>query len=76
MSSQVLDYHLSAYHPILAFPTPPFHALTLFVSAYNETGVNDPVGKYGPTGHKIANIRALPEGATPSEGCGENKTSF
>ena len=45
--------------PTLALPTPPGHARTLSVSAYNLTGLK-PSLKYGPTGERMANSLTCP----------------
>lgn len=66
------------YPPILYAPTPPAHALTNEGSASKETGLKDPVAKYGPTGPMMTKIIAFPGRDTPRDGCvrGEDKSSL
>ena len=54
-----------AYPPILLSPTPPSQALIYAGSAYNLTGTNVPLEKYGPTGDIITYSRAEPLLLTP-----------
>lgn len=54
--------------PILYEPTPPCHALTNEGSASRETGLKDPVAKYGPTGPTMTKIIAFPARDTPRDG--------
>lgn len=55
--------------PILKAPTPPFQARTNEGSANRETGLKDPVAKYGPTGPMMTKIIAFPARDTPRDGC-------
>ena len=54
----ILNIIQAAYPPALTSPTPPGHDLMYFSSASNETGLNVPDLKYGPTGHVTINRRA------------------
>lgn len=54
--------------PILKEPTPPFQARTNDGSASSETGLKEPVAKYGPTGPTITNSNAWLARVTPSDG--------
>ncbi|TNN42522.1 hypothetical protein EYF80_047298 [Liparis tanakae] len=49
-------------------PTPPRHALTKDGSASSDTGLKEPVEKYGPTGPTITKIIAWVGGDTPRDG--------
>lgn len=49
-------------------PTPPFQALTKAGSASSDTGLKEPVAKYGPTGHTMTKIMACLAKDTPSDG--------
>ena len=56
------------YPPALLSPHPPCHDLTNVGSAIKDTGLNDPVVKYGPTGDKIQYNNASFGSLTPSVG--------
>jgi len=61
------------YDPILAAPFPPGQERTNCGSQYKETGLNVPVVKYGPTGHKRMKNNALVALETPKLACGLSK---
>lgn len=63
-----VDERRKTHPPILYSPTPPFQARTNEGSANKETGLKDPVAKYGPTGPRMTKIIALPGRDTPRDG--------
>ena len=67
-SIKVYACMLGTNPPALLSPQPPCHDLTNLGSAIRETGLNEPVLKYGPTGDSIQYNKASLGSFTPSVG--------